>query len=48
MSNLHLTRWADAQSYAPPHHSGVTARRHHLRQASKASLNFRLTAKLRL
>ena len=40
MSNLHLTRWADAQSYAPPHHSGVTARRHHLRQADGGSPAF--------
>lgn len=40
MSDLHLTRWADAQSYSPPHHSGVTARRHHLRQPGGGSPAF--------
>jgi quercetin dioxygenase-like cupin family protein len=40
MSNVHFTRWADAQAYAPPHHSGVTARRHQGRQAGGGSPAF--------
>jgi quercetin dioxygenase-like cupin family protein len=33
MSGVHVTRSGEAQAYAPPHHSGVTARRHQGRQA---------------
>lgn len=40
MSGPHLTRWADAPSYTPPHHSGVTARRHQGRQAGGGSPAF--------
>ena len=40
MSNLHLTRWADAPSYSPPHHSDVTARRHQGGQAGGDSPAF--------
>lgn len=40
MSSVHLTRWNDAQTYAPQHHSGVTARRHQGRQAGGGSPAF--------
>jgi quercetin dioxygenase-like cupin family protein len=40
MSNVHVTRWDDAEAYAPPHHSGVTARRHQGRQAGGGSPAF--------
>lgn len=40
MSNVHFTRWSEAQAYAPPHHSGVTARRHQGRQAGGGSPAF--------
>jgi quercetin dioxygenase-like cupin family protein len=37
MSGVHVTRSGEAQPYAPPHHSGVTARRHQGRQAGGGS-----------
>jgi quercetin dioxygenase-like cupin family protein len=40
VSNVHFTRWNDAQTYAPPHHSGVTARRHQARQVGGGSPAF--------
>lgn len=34
MSGVNVTRSGEAQPYAPPHHSGVTARRHQGRPAA--------------
>ena len=40
MSGVHVTRSGEAQPYAPPHHSGVTARRHQGRHAGGGSPAF--------